>query len=103
MSDASGDGLSDVLIGSPGNNHRDTNAGKVHYIPSEELVSGESSLSEVTRSILGENAYDFAGESLKSLGDYDGDGKGDFLLGVPHGNGVGADSGNVYFISGAWL
>ncbi len=85
IGDLDGDGISDILIGSPDGNHHD---GAVH------AVSGATGQAIYTLSGSGGEKLGF---SLASLGDTDGDGVDDFLVGAPLANGVGA----AYLCSGA--
>ena len=49
----------------------------------------------------GENADDYAGESVSSAGDVDGDGKDDLLVGAPWNDDGGSDAGKAYLVLGA--
>ena len=55
--------------------------------------------------LLGEDLYDWAGSSAATLGDMDGDGLADILVGAHAADGPNGDwnSGAVYFVSGASL
>jgi len=50
--------------------------------------------------ILGENAGDRAGTSVTSLGDINGDGLADLLIGAPGGDANGTDAGAAYVVFG---
>ena len=104
LSDFSGDGRADLLVGAPGSSQADTAAGKVYIVESGIFSEGgQHELADIQDSFLGEAAHDEAGTSIERLGDIDGDSLDDFLLSAPRSNGGGSDSGTVYVIMGSSL
>ena len=101
--DVDGDGLDDLLVGAFGNGGGGSVAGKVYLILGGSLGSSSTiDLSLADYSFWGENKedFDYAGYSVSSAGDVDGDGLDDLLVGA-HGNGDnGSDAGKVYLILG---
>jgi hypothetical protein len=54
--------------------------------------------------ILGEATNDYAGTTLAGVGDTDGDGKGDILVGAPYQDyGLGSLAGSAYLVLGTGL
>ena len=98
--DVDDDGLNDILIGAPGNDDGGTDAGKVYLFLGASLANEPNiSLVEADYSFLGENEGDEIGKSL-SIGDVDGDGKGDILISSEEN---GDQEGKVYLILGSSL
>ncbi|MCM2506084.1 integrin alpha, partial [Aureimonas altamirensis] len=48
----------------------------------------------------GECTTDFAGASVSSVGDFNGDGLGDLIVGAPNNDATGSDAGRAYLIYG---
>ncbi len=84
--DVDGDGLDDLLIGAPG-------IDRAYVVLSP--VSGEMSLALADVTIDGNGISSETGFSLAGLGDMDGDGLGEVLVGAPHG-----ESGGAYLFMG---
>lgn len=61
--------------------------------------SGNLSLAEADATLLGVSTGDQAGASVASVGDMDGDGRGELAVGAPRADARGADSGVVYLLS----
>ncbi|HEX5009793.1 MAG TPA: integrin alpha [Planctomycetota bacterium] len=90
--DVDGDGVDDLLIGAPQHDGTGTDSGRA------ELLSG------ATGALLG--AWDglpgdTLGSALAGLGDVDGDGVPDLLIGSPKADVLAKDSGLAQMISGA--
>ena len=100
--DMDGDGDDDVLIGAVLEDSAATNAGAAYLMygplaPFTGLASADAKLT-------GERDSDYAGNSIASVGDTDGDGNGDVLLGAPYEDyGVGTRSGSAYLVLGQGL
>ena len=67
----------------------------------DQRYSKDSSLSKVDASYLGQSTADYAGESVAILGDVNGDGYDDMLIGEPGNNTPKLDVGRVQLIFGA--
>jgi hypothetical protein len=97
--DVDGDGIDDLLVGAPGNDERDEDAGQVY------LVLGRSSgwpldLEQADASYWGDEAGDAAGRSVAGTGDANGDGLDDVLVGAPGNDVGGTDAGKIYLLFG---
>ncbi len=98
--DVNADGYDDLLIGSYGNDEGADGAGQAYLILGK--ASGwemDASLSDADASFIGEAAEDKASE-CSGVGDVNGDGYHDFMIGA-HKNDEGGDyAGQVYLILG---
>ena len=98
LGDVNGDGLDDFLVGSYASNEAGDDAGQVYVVFGK--LSGwttDTSLANVDASFLGEAPNDRVGESIAGLGDVDGDGFGDFLVGAQYHGGW---TGKAYLVLG---
>jgi hypothetical protein len=102
--DVDGDGLDDVLVGANGDDDGGSYAGAVYIVLGSSLgTSSTIDLSTADYKLVGENAYDYAGNSVSSAGDIDGDGLDDVLVGAfGYYNGEG-DEGAAYLVLGSSL
>jgi hypothetical protein len=94
-----GDGLADLLLGNSRSDSPDENAGSASLIyGSASRLSGE--LSEDRDAIFrGDRLYDYAGDSVALVGDTDGDGYDDLLVGAV---GYGSDDiGTAFLVLGS--
>ncbi len=96
--DSDADGLADVLIGAFGNRDREPYRGKAYLVRGTDLVSSEMYLAETGTMMWGEARRDYAGWSLASAGDVDGDGRDDALVGAPGQDDAGEDAGKAYLV-----
>ena len=108
VGDLNGDGFSDVLVGeghfTDGLDVKSSahlvygSAGPreiLQYLPDYSLTVGSSLVLEAA------NGADGVGSSMSGIGDVNGDGFGDFIIGAPgYDNGDMSDSGQVYLIFG---
>ena len=91
--DVDNDGRPDVIVGAPHHSNGSlANAGAVY------VYSGKTGA--LLQSHFGSAAGNQLGASVCGAGDLDGDGFGDIVVGVPHSDGNGTDSGRVRVYSG---
>ncbi len=97
VGDVDGDGLDDLLIGAPGNDHAHSGAGTAYLVVGSTLSSGAATLdlSYADANIRGEDTNDEAGAFLSGAGDTDADGLDDLLVGCPGRN---SGTGAVYLV-----
>jgi hypothetical protein len=102
--DVDGDGLADILIGAPQEDTAGASAGMVYlFYGSSLLEPGEVLLSEADVIFGGEASQDWAGVSVASAGDVDGDGLDDLLIGAFAHDTGGTDAGITYLVLAASL
>lgn len=101
--DVDGDGLNDMLVGAPDYKEgTNTDAGTVWLVSGSSTLTGgaEKSLSTVKARFLAQAPGDMLGTSAVGVGDINGDGLDDFLLGAPYNDEAGTDAGAAYLILG---
>jgi len=98
--DVNGDGWDDILVGATGSDAAGSNAGAAYLV-----LGGSSpvdtSLSSAQARYLGESTADIAGFSLAGVGDVDGDGFDDMLIGARDADSSASDEGAVYLVCGS--
>jgi hypothetical protein len=96
--DMDGDGLSDLAVGAPGEEAGGTNAGAVYL-----FFGGASGAfldaTDADRKRTGESASDAAGAVLAGVGDVDGDGLTELLVGARYDDDGGTNAGAAYLIA----
>ena len=99
--DLNGDGLDDFIVGVDNNDENGQGAGQVYLVFGRDS-GGEHdvSLSLADASFLGEYAGDSAGITVAGLGDVNGDGLGDILIGAPFNNEMDFHAGQIYLVLG---
>jgi hypothetical protein len=96
--DINGDGLGDVIIGATNNDTNASNSGEAYVVYGRtSTIIGSINAANADVRIQGANANDFAGSSVSGIGDFNGDGYGDLLVGVP---GVNSGPGASYVVFG---
>lgn len=104
IGDLNGDGKAEILVGSPGNDSGGANAGAAYVVwgKSTDSIVNLSSVATGTGGfkIIGESNGDAVGTVLGTLGDLNGDGKAEILIGTPDSTAGGANSGAVYVVYG---
>ena len=88
--DLNGDGVEDLLVGAP--SYGGAGTAYVFYGP----ISGHLDVSQADARLVGENLEDEAGTAVAGVGDMNGDGHDDVIIGAP-----GYDSRNAGELSGA--
>ncbi|MCK6521229.1 hypothetical protein L6R49_07280 [Myxococcota bacterium] len=79
--DVNNDGLADILIGAPRYSSRDTGAAYLVY--GDSAVSGLASVSSFTRwEVTSSSTNDYVGSAVGGVGDTNGDGFDDFVIGA---------------------
>ncbi len=96
IGDVNGDGVPDFAVGAPRNDTGGTDKGRVCVFYGGNNISGTPD-----REILGEAANDQFGYAIAAAGDFDGDGRDDFIVGAPYNDTTGGDAGAAYIIYGA--
>ena len=108
--DVNGDGIDDIIVGAYFNDSGGGDAGAAYVVFGRDvdMVGGFSSplsLADVAAGsggfkIQGENASDYAGISVSSAGDVDGDGFADIIVGAPFSASGGSNAGTAYVVYG---
>jgi hypothetical protein len=96
--DMNGDGLTDILVGAPGEDTGALEGGAIYLLfgPANRTIF----LGASDAKIVGEKSADGIGRSFSPVGDVDGDGNPDLLVGVPASDLGGSDAGAAYLLFG---
>ncbi|MGQ9626021.1 MAG: PKD domain-containing protein, partial [Anaerolineae bacterium] len=100
--DVNGDGYDDILIGAPYDEYGEDQAGQTYLILGKPGGwSKDTGLGSADASFVGEQAGGQSGFSVAMVGDVNGDGYDDFIIGAPYfDNGANTDVGKTYLILG---
>jgi hypothetical protein len=98
--DVNNDGYEDVLVGAPKNSTSNPDAGAVHLVYGP-IVGNLDLLHDADASFLGEEGSDLAGGSVAGIGDINGDGYDDMMMGATYNKGtIGNGAGAAYIVYG---
>ncbi len=102
VGDVNGDGYDDFVTAAPRNDEMGEMSGQVYLIlgRAEADWGLDYPLSEADASFLAEAADDRVGRSASGVGDVNGDGYEDFLIGAIFNDEPGVDAGQAYLILG---
>jgi len=106
--DVNGDGLDDLLIGSPYVSPGIWERGQTYLIygqPSENLLSGSLDVVDIGTTVAGATFHgsvegDWSGWSVSTAGDVNGDGLDDLLIAIMGSDGGGSNQGQTYLVYG---
>ena len=102
--DLDGDGLDDLLISGYRNDVPMTDNGRVYAILGSSLTApGVRSLAEADAVFVGEAYENRLGHTMGGVGDMDGDGRADLIMGAYGYAAAGETSGKVYIVPGGSL
>ena len=99
--DVDGDGFDDLLVGAYKRDGWELDSGAAYLLLGAPTGwAMRTSLADAGAAVLGETAYDYLGRSVAGVGDVDGDGFDDFLVGVSGNDDFETDSGEVLVVFG---
>ncbi len=96
--DVDGDGIGDIVVGAYASDRGARDAGAAYLVLGP--VGGDLSLADADLILTGEAEDDYAGAEVDGIGDYDGDGTPDLLVGAHQDDDGGANAGAAYVVSG---
>ena len=96
--DVNGDGFADVLVGAPDADINDTNDGTVSLFLGPLI--GEILEASADATFIGATKTASTGTAIAGIGDANGDGYDDFVIGAPRDKTAGSNAGAAYLILG---
>ena len=96
--DLTGDGAPNLIVGAPGNNNEANDAGGVYLVSGDHTGTVEYTDAEVF--LWGTEEEEEVGWSVSALGDVDGDGWEDLIVGVPADSTYASSSGAAFVVPG---
>ena len=100
LGDVNGDGYADLAVGAPENDNGGAAAGSA-YVVFGQATPASMGLGSADAPLRGGDASDYAGSALAGVGDADGDGFADVLVGAFYDETGGAGAGAAYLCYGA--
>jgi hypothetical protein len=104
--DVNGDGLDDVIVGAYSNDAAGSNTGRSYVVFGKANTSAVdlSAVASATPNggfvINGQGISDLSGWSVSGVGDVNGDGLDDLLVGAPYNDATGSNAGRSYVVFG---
>ena len=100
--DVDGDGLDDLLLGAATNDEAASNAGQAYLVFGRETGwTMDQGLFDADASFVGVGVNDEVGYSVAGVGDVDGDGFDDLLLGAKYADVLDTNAGAAYLVLGS--
>ncbi|MHB9288543.1 integrin alpha, partial [Halobacteriales archaeon Cl-PHB] len=100
--DLNADGNADIVVGAPGNDSTDQNAGAAYVVYGGDL-SGEMSLAEADAVLRGSDAYDRAGWSVANVSAVGHDAEHGIAVGAPSEDTAADGAGAAYVVAASSL
>ena len=97
VGDINGDGENDFIVGAPGNDAGGSLKGKAYIYYGGSGLGNVPDLSLILPSVLNQDLFGWA---VAGVGDINGDGENDFIIGAPGHDGGGSARGAVYVFYG---
>jgi hypothetical protein len=95
IGDVNGDGIGDFAVGAPYANNAGAEAGRVYIFYGGNPISGTPNLI-----LEGRRPGERFGWSIAAVGDFNGDGRDDFIVGAPFSNAGALENGAAYVYYG---